>query len=186
MNKKTIIEGLLFLKGNDGLSLEDIAIIIDETNDKTKNIIDEMINEYSSIERGLKLSLLGEKYKFTTKEEHIEYYKKLVEVEQNTELTPTTLETLAIIAYNEPITRVMIDDIRGVSSAHLVRKLVNLGLIVDCGRSDKPGRPMLYKTTKEFLDHFGLATTSDLPKLEIREDAADEKDLFNSKYTEVN
>ncbi len=186
MNKLAIIEGLLFLKGNDGLSLEDIAIIIDETDEKTAILLEELTTYYNTDNHGLKLTLLGGKYKFTTKEEHISYYKKLVEVEQNTELTPTTLETLAIIAYNEPITRVMVDDIRGVSSAHLVRKLVNLGLIVDCGRSDKPGRPMLYKTTKQFLDHFGLASTSELPKLEINEEVSEEKDLFTSKYTEVN
>ena len=96
---------------------------------------------------------------------------------------------MAIIAYNEPITRVQIDNIRGVGSVSILRKLVAKGFIKESGRSDLPGRPILYETTNEFLDYFGLSSTKDLPNMEdiingvsVEED--DNKDLYTSKYAE--
>ena len=96
---------------------------------------------------------------------------------------------LAIIAYNEPITRIKIDELRGVSSAQLVRKLVAKGFVKESGRSNMPGRPILYETTNEFLDYFGLSTTDDLPSLEDiipkeEEQVDDNVDLYTSKYQE--
>ena len=120
----------------------------------------------------------------TTKSEHHIYYEKLLVNEDNNTLSNSALETLAIIAYNEPITRVQIDEIRGVQTGQLVRKLVAKGLVKECGRSDMPGRPILYKTTSEFLDYFGLSTIDDLPKISVVEEENKEVDLYNSKYKE--
>lgn len=90
--------------------------------------------------------------------------------------------TLAIIAYNEPITRVEIDDLRGVDSSYIVRRLLAKGLIKECGKSDLPGKPILYKTTDDFLDYFGLSSINELPSLDNIEENNDEKDLFKSIY----
>ena len=103
--------------------------------------------------------------------------------EENSVLTQSALEVLAIIAYNQPITRVEIDELRGVNSTYVLRRLVAKGLIKECGKSDKPGHPTLYKTTDEFLDYFGLSSKEELPKIEIlTEEEILEKDLFKSTY----
>ena len=105
--------------------------------------------------------------------------------ETNT-LSQAALETLAIIAYNQPITRVEIDEMRGVSTVHMVRRLLAKGLIKEVGKSTMPGRPNLYGTTKEFLDYFGMSSINDLPSIEFNKDVNDneEKDLFKSIYKE--
>ena len=95
------------------------------------------------------------------------------------------METLAIIAYNQPVTRLMVDEIRGVSSAYLVRKLVYKNLVCEVGRSEAAGRPVLYGTTPLFLDYFGLKSIKDLPNIEITKDDS-VKELYNSKYNEDN
>ena len=115
-----------------------------------------------------------------------EYIEKLVEIEENDYLSQSALETLAIIAYNEPITRISIDAIRGVNSSYVVRKLVLKDLIKEVGKSDLPGRPILYGTTSRFLDYFGLTSKEDLPKLSlVDESEVTETNLFDSKYKEI-
>ena len=101
-------------------------------------------------------------------------------------MSQAALETLAIVAYNEPVTRIQVDEFRGVSSSHIIRKLLAKNLIQEIGRSDLPGRPILYGITSEFLDYFGLATKEELPKLEEMDvQGTDEEDLFSSKYQEM-
>ena len=111
-----------------------------------------------------------------------EAYKKLLEEPSSNNLSQSALETLAIIAYNEPITRIEVDEIRGVDSAYTVRRLLAKGLIKECGRKDMPGHPILYKTTDEFLDYFGLASKEDLPKIEALESYNEDKELYTSTY----
>ena len=121
----------------------------------------------------------------TTKSIHKEYYQKLLEEEETGVLSQAALETLAIIAYNQPITRIDVDEIRGISSSHMIRKLVSRDLIKEIGRSEGAGRPILYGVTDEFLDYFGLASIDDLPKIEkIDNNDSEETDLFQSKYNE--
>lgn len=185
MNKQAVLEGLLFLSGSEGLSLEDISVILEMPLEEVQELVKRLSTDYQNNERGIQIEVLGNHFKLTTKQEHKAYYEKLVEVEKNSELSQAALETLAIIAYNEPLTRVKVDEIRGVSSSHIVRKLVSMNLIQECGRAETPGRPLLYQTTKQFLDHFGLASMQDLPALEeIEVLEADETDLFESKYKE--
>ena len=182
---KAIVEGLLFLSGVDGLTLEDISNVIEKDIDEVKLIIKELYNDYTNESRGIQIEYLGNHFKLTTKKEHKEYYKKLTIDEENSILSQSALETLAIIAYNAPLTRVDIDNIRGVNSSYVVRKLLLKGLIEEVGRSDAPGRPRLYNITPRFLDYFGLGSIEELPKLEERQEILDdEKYLFESKYKE--
>lgn len=182
---KAIVEGLLFLSGEDGLSLEEIIKITEKDEEGVKKIIKELFNDYQSSERGIQIEFLGEHYKLTTKKEHKEYYKKLLIDNDSSTLSQSSLETLAIIAYNGPITRIDIDEIRGVNSSYVVRKLLLKGLIEEVGRSDMPGKPRLYNVTSRFLDYFGLGNIDELPKLQEKEEVIDdEKYLFESKYTE--
>ena len=182
---KAIIEGLLFLTGDEVLTIDDISNIIEKPVDEIREALNELINDYESDERGIQIEFLGEHYKLTTKPIHKEYYQKLTITEENSELSQAALETLAIIAYNAPITRVDIDNIRGVNSTFVIRKLLLKGLIEDVGKSDAPGRPKLYNVTQNFLDYFGLGNINELPTIEQPEEVVeDDKNLFESKYTE--
>lgn len=183
MNLKAVLEGLLFVSGDEGISVEQIKNVLEISEEEVLALVDELQSDCEN--RGITISKYGEKIKFITKKEHAEYYKKLFNNEDNGNLSPSALETLAIIAYNEPVTRVMIDEIRGVSSAHIVRKLAFRNLIEEKGRSNLPGRPILYGVTNDFLDYFGLTSILDLPPIETKEEETTEEDLFSSKYTEV-
>ena len=180
---EAVLEGLLFVSGDEGLSLKKIMEILEIDEDKLNNLIEALEKEYDSNKRGIKLELLGNNLKLTTKKEHKKYYEKLVETD-DTILSQASLETLAIIAYNQPITRIKVDEIRGIDSSYVIRKLLLKNLIKDMGRSDAPGKPILYGVTNEFLDYFGLSTIDDLPELEEIVDEDVETDLFESKYKE--
>lgn len=185
MNKLAILEGLLFVVGDDGLNIEQLTEILEITVEEAKSLISELKSSYENDNRGITINFLGNTFKLTTKKEHKEYYQKLIESASTNMLSQSALETLAIIAYNEPITRIGIEEIRGVNSSQMVRKLVAKGFIKEIGRSDMPGRPIIYKTTDEFLDYFGLSSKDDLPKIEqIIEQTDNETDLFKSTYKE--
>lgn len=180
-----ILEGLLYVQGDLGLTIEQVMDILEIDNEEAKRLIYELKQSYENDDRGLRINYLGNTFKLTTKEEHKDYYMKLITDSKTQVLSNSALEVLAIIAYNEPISRIEIEKLRGIDSAYLVKRLLAKGLIKECGKSDLPGRPTLYKTTDEFLDCFGLSSKDDLPKLEILEEEIDnEKDLFKSKYTE--
>ena len=182
---KGIIEGLLYVQGDQGLTIEEVSNILEISEEKAKSLILSLKQDYIDADRGLRINYLGNSFKLTTKEEHREYFQKLLENPKNNTLSNQALETLAIIAYNEPITRLDVDEMRGVDSVYVMRRLLAKGLIKECGRSDKPGHPILYKTTDEFLDYFGLSSKEDLPKIDILEEANNEdKDLFKSTYKE--
>ena len=183
MNKLAVLEGLLFIKGDEGITLKGITDILDVTEKEAQDLLNDLQKEYENEKRGVRISFLADSFKLTTKKEHNEYYKKLVNTAETESLSEAALETLAIIAYNEPITRVKIDEIRGISSSFMLKKLIAKDLVKPCGKSDLPGHPNLYKTTKEFLDYFGLASLKDLPKIEENSENK-EVDLYKSKYHE--
>lgn len=189
MNKKAVLEGLLFVVGEDGLTLNQIEEIIEISDEEAKELLTELKHDYEDTSRGIRIDFLGNRFKLTTKGEHKEYYKKLIENPETNVLSQAALETLAIIAYNAPITRMQVDAMRGVGSIQIIRKLVAKGFIKEAGRSDLPGRPILYETTSEFLDYFGLSTIEDLPNIdefieEEKESDEKESDLYTSKYKE--
>lgn len=181
MNYKSILESLLFVVGEEGLSLDEIKNVLELDIETCKNIIEELSLSYK--DRGIEISLLGNRYKLITKKENKEYIQKLVTLSDSDTLSDAALETLAIIAYNQPVTRVMVDEIRGISSSYVMRKLVYKNLICEVGRSEAAGRPILYGTTPLFLDYFGLNDIKELPQIEI-EEKDEVKELYNSKYKE--
>lgn len=182
--KMAALEGLLFIVGDEGLEINQIQDILGTSEEETKQVLKDLVIEYSEPNRGIKLEILGNKFKLTTKKEHKEYYQRLCESEREEGLSQSSLETLAIIAYNQPITRSEVDQARGVASSHIIRRLMLKDLIRVAGKSDLPGKPNLYETTSNFLDYFGLSDISDLPVLNNKPQEPEEKDLFNSKYTE--
>lgn len=187
MNKKGILEGILFVVGDEGITLKKICEIMEISIEEAKILLKELKISYENEERGIRISYLGDAFKLTTKQEHKDFYKKLVENPENNLLSAQALEVLAIVAYNQPITRVEIDEMRGISSGHMIRRLVAKGLLKEAGKSTMPGRPNLYRTTSDFLDYFGLATLEDLPVIEknLNEEKEElEKDLFTSIYKE--
>ena len=188
--KKAVLEGLLFVVGEEGLTLEQIEDVLEIEEEESKELLMELKKDYEDDSRGLRIDFLGNRFKLTTKFEHRSYYQKLIENPETNVLSQSALETLAIIAYNEPITRVQVDELRGVGSVQMIRKLVAKGFIKEVGRSDLPGRPILYETTSDFLDYFGLATIDDLPDMKeflediSNDDVDDTHDLYTSKYNE--
>ena len=184
MNKEGILEGLLFVVGDDGLTLKQISELLEENIDTCKEILLSLKQAYEADNRGIRISYLGDAFKLTTKKEHKDYYQKLIVNPTTNTLSQAALETLAIIAYYQPITRIEIDELRGVNNTWLLRKLVAKGLIKEVGKSTMPGRPNLYGTTSDFLDYFGLSTIKDLPKIEPKKEEKVTGDLFNSIYKE--
>lgn len=188
MKNKAVLEGLLFVVGEDGLTLDQIEEVLELTEEEVKELVNNLKHSYGSDDRGLRIDFLGNRLKLTTKFEHRKYYQKLLENPETNILSQAALETLAIIAYNEPLTRIEVDKIRGVSSGQMVRKLVAKGFVKESGRSDLPGRPILYETTNDFLDYFGLSSIEELPDMEKYIEASEEEnedtDLYKTKYKE--
>ena len=182
-----ILEGLLYVQGDTGLTLKEVMSILELNEEEAKTLVYKLKTSYEEENRGLRLSYLGNTFKLTTKQEHKDYYEKLLESPSTHVLSQAALEVLAIIAYNEPITRSQVDEMRGVDSTFMIRKLLAKGLLKEAGKTDMPGHPTLYKTTDDFLDYFGLSTKEDLPdisKIELEIDENKEKDLFQSNYRE--
>lgn len=161
----SIIESLLFVSG-EPLKLRDIAAIIECSIELAKEFIDELRRRYEIEERGIKLININDEYQLVTKPQNTNYVQKLLKTNTRQSLSQAALETLAIIAYKQPITRVNIDEIRGVKSDRAVLTLLDKGLIKETGRLDVAGRPILYSTTDKFLVNFGLENLDQMPSLD--------------------
>lgn len=161
---KSIIEGLLFLSGEEGLSVKHIAEITEQSAGLVGEALEDMKEEWERQDRGIQIVQIAGSYKMATLAEHAPYFERLAYSPSRSALSQAALETLSIVAYRQPITRVEIEDIRGVKSERAIHTLVNKGLIEEVGRAEAIGRPILYGTTKSFLDYFGLATIKDLPE----------------------
>ncbi|KAA9007409.1 SMC-Scp complex subunit ScpB [Paenibacillus spiritus] len=161
---KSVIEGLLFLAGEDGLSTRQIGEITEQKPDLIGRVLGDMRSEFASAGRGLQVVQIAGNYKLATLPEHAPYFERLAYSPSRATLSQAALETLAIVAYRQPITRVEIEEIRGVKAERAIHTLVNKDLIMEVGRSEAVGRPILYGTTKAFLDSFGLASLNQLPE----------------------
>lgn len=184
---KAIVEGLLFASGDEGVTLQQICKILDITEPAAEHIIEELKYDYDRKDRGLMIMQAHEVLHLTTKPEHSNYFKKLLEMPQTSRMSQAALETLAIIAYQQPITRTEIEEIRGVKSDRPVQTLLSRSLIEEMGRKDTIGRPVLFGTTKEFLTYFGLTSLEELPPLPenvLADDDNQEADLFFERFTE--
>lgn len=170
MNTKAIVEGLVFISGEEGLTIEQIASLTKQMNySEIERILNELKEEYSDSSKGFELAEYANRYKFVTKEFVYPYAQKLFEEVKSPSLSPAALETLAIIAYKQPITRVEIEEIRGVNCEMMLKKLQMRNLIEAKDRKDVVGKPLLYSVTDTFLDTFQLETLKELPELSKKE-----------------
>ena len=161
---KSLIEAILFTMG-ESVGLERLSAALDVDKNELKTVMDEMIEEYSAPERGIGIIELDGAYQMCTKKEAYEYLVRIISLPKENRLTDVQLETLSIIAYKQPVTRLEIEKIRGVSAEHTVNRLLEVGLIEEKGRLNTPGRPILFGTTEEFLRRFGLKNTDELPDI---------------------
>ena len=166
MNTKAIIEGLLFLSGEEGLSIEQLS---DAIQMDAGSFIETLKEEYRNPNKGFELVEFANRYKFITKEFVYPYAKNIFEEVKAPSLSPAALETLAIIAYKQPITRVEIEEIRGVNCEMMLKKLQLRNLIEAKDRKDVIGKPLLYTVTDEFLDTFQLESLKELPELKQKD-----------------
>ena len=177
-----ILEGLLFAVGDEGITPAQVEYVLEVNKDEVNSLLLELKDRYQNISSGVTIIEVAGVYKMTTKKEHAPYLKRLIQNPHQRGLSNAALEVLAIVAYRQPITRHEIENIRGASSDNVLRKLLNFSLIEEGGRLEGPGRPILFKTTDEFLDYFGIKTLEELPELPfITPDfnLEEESDLFN-------
>ncbi|WP_332631571.1 SMC-Scp complex subunit ScpB [Halalkalibacter flavus] len=182
------IEGLLFVVGDEGMTVEDVATVLEIEVHTIQEAILSLQLLYTEQERGLQIVEMAGAFRLTTRPEHAPYFKKLAASPLHSSLSQAALETLAIVAYRQPITRMEIDEIRGVKSDRAIHTLSSKLLIKEVDRAPGPGRPILYGTTKFFLDHFGLNNLDELPPLPENIDEhslEDEADLFFRKFEET-
>lgn len=164
---KSVLESLLFAWG-EPLNINEISRILNLPAPDVTNVLDEMTRQFErDAERGLIIQKFGNSYQITTKKENFEFIQSLLQTTVNRSLSTAAMETLSIIAYKQPVTRVEIELIRGVKCSNVVKGLLDKGLIKEVGKLDKPGRPTLYATTDEFLRHFGLNSIEELPALNL-------------------
>ena len=180
LDKEAIVEGLLYVVGEEGLKIENIAAVMDISIEGVKALLTNIESKYRFDQFGIELVNYGGSYRFVTKKAIYPYVQKLLHNEKAASLSNAALETLAIIAYKQPITRVEIEELRGVGCDMMLRKLQARELIKEAGRSDAPGKPILYEVTEEFLNSFGLETIGMLPDLpEFSNDENEDRNLFD-------
>lgn len=161
---EAIIEAVLFTMG-DSVETEKLAVAIEQDVETTRKIVHNMMDKYDADDRGIKIIEIEDGFQLCTKSEYYENLIKVASQPRKYQLTDVLLETLSIIAYKQPITKMEIEKIRGVSSDHAVNRLVEYNLVCEVGRLDAPGRPMLFGTTEDFLRAFGVQSVEDLPAL---------------------
>ena len=176
-NYISVLEGLLFVAGDDGITLEEASYILELERSAVRQLLDELKKRLEDENSGLELLLTASHYKLVTKASLKSYIEKYAVSPYSSQLSQASLETLAIIAYKQPVTRVDIESIRGVQSSGSIQKLLLRDLIEEAGRLETPGRPKLYKTTAYFMDYFGLESLDALP---------DASDLFDLNSEEAN
>ncbi|MEG0268514.1 MAG: SMC-Scp complex subunit ScpB [Carnobacterium sp.] len=190
MNETAAIESLLFVAGDEGLALNEIASLLDCSTQHAYQLLMELQKECETCEtRGLTLLEVGDQYQLATKKDYADLIRSYAISPLSTNLSQAALETLAIIAYKQPLTRMEIDEIRGVQTSGSLQKLVIRGLIEEKGRVEGPGRAILYGTSHYFLSYFGLKKITELPELpemsSIEQNYSEkESDLFFERFNE--
>lgn len=167
------LEAVLFAAGSNGCSLDDLAQVLQVSIDDVKDVCVTLRRELDDRESGLMLIEIAGTWQLATRPTHVEYLRRMATAPSNTSISAAALETLAIVAYKQPITRSEIEAIRGVQSDRAMATLVHRQLIIEVGRQEGPGRPILYGTTDHFLATFGLRNVKDLPPLPPRPENID-------------
>lgn len=166
MNNSSQIEALLFVSGDEGISVKNMSIITGFDRSAIQGLLEELVLKYDTdLSSALQIRKSDDVYRLVTKPELGGTVKQYFDSPVNATLSQAQLETLVIVAYKQPITRVEIDTIRGVQSSGTLQKLALRQLVHEVGRKDEPGRPIMFGTTDEFLDYFGLKSIEELPPL---------------------
>lgn len=182
------IESLLFVIGEDGLTIAQLSQFTESTEEEVTEAMQQMVNYYELDDsRGITVKEIAGTYQLISKRENAQYIEKLVENPPAQSLSQAALEVLAIVAYKQPITRVEVEDLRGVKCERALHTLSHKALIKEVGRAEGTGRAILYGTTKEFLNYFGLKNIEEMPPLDEETEALPEdgQDLFMSKFQEA-
>lgn len=169
MEKKTLeaaVEAILFACG-DSVETARIAKAIEQDTETTRKLIREMMDRYEEEDRGIRIVELDGSFQMCTKPQMFDYLVRIAKQPRKAELTDVVLETLSIIAYKQPVTKLELEKIRGVKCDHAVNKLIEYNLVKEVGRLDAPGRPLLFGTTEEFLRNFGVQSLADLPPVSL-------------------
>lgn len=161
---ESAIEAILFTMG-DSVELSKIASAIEHDEETTRKIVHQMMDKYQAEDRGIQIVELEDSFQLCTKKQNYDYLIRIAKQPRRYVLTDVLLETLSIIAYKQPVTKLEVEKIRGVKSDHAVNKLVEYNLACEVGRLDAPGKPILFGTTEEFLRRFSIQSVDDLPVL---------------------
>lgn len=162
---EAVMEAILFAAG-EPVSLQALAAATDQDEKTAKLLITGLADQYAAEKRGVSITEVGGAYQMCTNPAYFEHVQKAVQIGRKKPLSQAALETLAIIAYKQPITKGQIEEIRGVDAGHIVNKLLEYGLITERGRHDAPGKPIMFGTTDMFLQYFGLTNLGQLPALD--------------------
>ena len=187
--QEAVIEAILFTMG-ESVEISRLAAVLEADKKEVKEILEEMQKKYEVEERGITLMQFEDSVQLSTKPQLYEYLIKIAKTPRKMVLTDTVIETLSIIAYKQPVTRLEIERIRGVSCDHAINKLLEYDLITELGRLDAPGRPLLFGTTEQFLRCFGVKSLEELPELttlqveEFKQQAEAEAGMMQSDVTE--
>ena len=178
---RAILEGILFVVGDDGITIQSLASVLEMDEETVQKEMDLLSEYYSDDEnRGIEMVCFGGRYKLVSKAIAHPYCQKLFESSETRSFSQAALETLAIIAYKQPVTRVEIEEIRGVSCDNMIRKLLARDLIREAGRLEIQGRPFTYEVTEQFMDTFKLKSLDELPQLpDFQKETESERELFD-------
>ena len=175
-----IIEGILFVSGDEGVTLAQLSDALTINEDSLQDLLDDYVTDFNAKDdRGIEIVAYGNRYKLVSKAICHPYCKKMYEDNSSKQFSQAALETLAIIAYKQPITRVEIEEIRGVNCDNMLRKLQAKGLIREAGRLDVAGKPFTYEVTEEFMDRFSLTSLNELPELPDYTNEHEDGELFD-------
>ena len=165
-NPAAAIEAIMFAAGYP-MKYEKLAEVLELTPSEVKKHVSELSEKYNHDDYGIMVLMFPETCQFCTKEVHLPFIKEALGIKRGGNLSNSSMEVLAIVAYNQPVTRSFVDLVRGVDSNYAMNSLIDKGLIDSCGRLDAPGRPMLYGTTDKFLRVFGISSINELPEIEV-------------------
>ncbi|HHV51223.1 MAG TPA: SMC-Scp complex subunit ScpB [Candidatus Avimonas sp.] len=177
---QSIIEAILFASG-EPVELGRIAEVLEIDADTAERLTEDLMHEVNTRDGGLMIVKLDKSYQMCTKNEYAEYIRKALDIRRNTPLSQAAMEVLAIIAYNQPVTKAFVDQVRGVDCGAVIQGLVAKNLVEEKGRLELPGRPLVYGTTADFLRCFGISSLNELPAIPQKDDS----DMVETNFDEI-
>ncbi len=179
LNIKAAIEAVLFASG-DSVELSRIASALEISEEQAQEQIDALISDYNQAERGIMIIKLKQSYQMVSRREYAAQIRTVMDLRRNTPLSQAALEVLAVVAYNQPVTKAFVEQVRGVDCSGVIGSLTSKGLVEEKGRLELPGRPLLYGTTEHFLRCFNISSLEELPPLPESSDEAEGESADNS------